>query len=123
MWKDRKMILSIIICGLYLFLAIMGMTLIKSGHEMDSLFSIPFINASLSVRTIIGIVFYGLSFLVFTFYVSKLNIGIVVPTISGLNSVAVAIIGYMVFKENITPGQIVGIALIILGTVFVGVFK
>ena len=121
--KEHKMIITVIICALYIFLVVMGMTLIKSGHSTESIFSIPIIDVSVSIRTFIGILFYGLSFLVFTFYVSRLNIGIVVPIVSGLTGLVVAIIGYVFFKENITPGQFVGVAFIVLGTVLVGVFK
>ena len=123
MWKDSKMMPKILICAVYLILAVIGMTFIKSGHETESFFSIPFFDVSLSVRTLIGILFYGFSFLVFTFYVSKLNIGIVVPVVSGLTCVAIVILGYFLFEEHITPGQFVGIAFIVLGTVLVGAFK
>ena len=121
--KEPKMTTSIIICAVYLLLAVAGMTFIKSGHSTESLFSIPGLGLSLSVRTLIGILFYGCSFLVFTFYVSKLNIGIAIPIISGLNSLAMVAIGYCIFKEHISAGQFAGIGLIVLGTVIVGIFK
>ncbi len=114
---------TIMICVLYLLLATAGMVLIKSGHNTESLFTVPVLNVSLSLRTIIGIMFYGFSFLVFTFYVTKLSIGIILPVISGINSVIVVILGYMVFKERITMGQFAGIALIVVGTALVGIFK
>lgn len=59
----------------------------------------------------------------FTFYVSRLSIGIVLPILSGFASVIMVIIGYMIFKERITTGQFAGIALIVVGTVLVGIFK
>ncbi len=121
--KDNIMISTILVCTLYLLLASVGMILIKSGHNTESIFIIPFINVSLSIRIIIGILFYGLSFLVFTFYISKLSIGIVLPILSGFNSVIFVVIGYLIFKEHITTGQFAGIALIVTGTVFVGIFK
>ncbi|MCR5473596.1 MAG: hypothetical protein K6F28_00180 [Lachnospiraceae bacterium] len=114
---------TIVLCGVYLLLAVAGMTFIKSGHNSESVINLSVIGASLSVRTIMGIVFYGLSFMIFVFYVSKLNIGIVIPLISGLNSMAVVIIGYYIFKEQITIGQYIGIAFIILGTVLIGIYK
>ncbi len=117
------MILNIIVCVLYLMFAVAGVTFIKSGHSAETFFKFPFGGLPLSGRTIIGILFYGISFLLFVFYVSKLKIGIAIPVISGLNCVAVVAIGYLVFKERITIGQFVGITLIVLGTVLVGVFK
>lgn len=121
--KDNNMTSIIIICTLYLLLAVTGMTLIKIGHGSENLFSISAINISISACSLLGVLFYGLSFLIFVFYISKLNIGIIIPVISGLNCVAIAIIGYKFFKESITTGQFVGISLIIIGTVLVGVFK
>ena len=123
MVEGKNMISTIMICALYLLLAATGMILIKSGHNAGGILTIPLINIVLSARIIVGILFYGLSFLVFTFYVSKLSIGLVIPILSGLNSVIMVFIGCIIFEEYITTGQYVGIALIVVGTVLVGIFK
>ncbi len=123
MRKDYNMTSTITICSLYLLLSVVGMTFIKSGHDANSIISIPGTELSLSFRTIIGILFYGVSFLVFTFYVSRLNIGIVIPIVSGIFCLLITVIGVFVFKEKINIGQFAGIALIIAGTIIVGVFK
>ena len=121
--KDHNMTSTVLICAVYLLLSLAGVTFLKSGHSTEALFTIPLVGVSVSVRTIIGILFYGLSFLVFTFYVSRLNIGIVIPMVSGLFCCAIVAIGYLYFDEHISAGQFVGIALVILGTIIVGVFK
>ncbi len=114
---------TVVVCAVYLLLSLAGVTFIKSGHNTESILEIPGIGLSLSLRTVIGIIFYGLSFLVFVFWVSKLNIGIVIPVVSGLFCCAVTAIGYFVFKENISIGQLAGISLIIIGTFIVGAVK
>ena len=118
-----KMTSTVIICAVYLLLSLAGVTLIKSGQGAESFFEIPRIGVSLSVRTVIGILFYGLSFLVFVFFVSKLSIGIVIPVVSGLFCCAITVIGYFVFSEHISVGQLTGITLIIIGTFIVGAVK
>jgi small multidrug resistance pump len=123
MVKGKTMTSIILVCALYLLLAAVGMVLIKSGHSAKSILTIPYLNVSLSVRIILGILFYGMSFLVFTFYISRLNIGIAIPLLSGFGSVIMVIIGYLLFKEHITTGQFAGIGLIVVGTVLVGIFK
>lgn len=123
MGKGCKMLVSIVTCTLYVLFAVAGMAFIKSGHTTESICTIPVLDVSVSMQTLLGILLYGLSFVLFVFYVSKLNIGIIVPVLSGLTCIATVAVGYMIFKENITPGQFVGIAIIIIGTVLVGVFR
>ena len=58
---------TVVVCAVYLLLSLAGVTFIKSGHNTESILEIPGIGLSLSLRTVIGIIFYGLSFLVFGF--------------------------------------------------------
>ena len=114
---------TILICILYLFFTLMGMSLIKAGYDSPALFQIPLINVGVSVRLLIGIIFYGLSFLTFVLFVSRLKISVAIPVVSGIYCVFTVIVGYYFFHERITAGQIVGIAMVIIGTVLVGIFK
>ena len=120
MWKEHKMTLNVLICAIYLAFTVIGVAFVKSGHGKEAILEIRSIGFSLSLYTLVGILFYGLSFLLFIFFVSKLKIAIVVPVISGISNVCIVILGYMFFKERISMGQFAGIALIIIGTVLVG---
>lgn len=116
------MIKTVVICIIYLLLAVSGMTFIKMGHLSPPFFSLKYLDISLSVKTIMGIFLYVCSYLVFVFYVSRLQISKIIPIISGLSTCLTVMIGLLIFKENISLIQYVGIALIIAGTMLVGAF-
>ena len=111
-----------LICFLYLFSALSGMTLIKLGHESVSGLKIPLLGF-MSFKVIIGMFLYATSFLIFVFFISKMKISVVVPIVSGLYCIFVMAIGILIFKEKITVWQMIGVVLISLGTVIVGVLK
>ncbi len=112
---------TIVICTIYLFFSLTGMSLIKAGYDSPALFQIPIINMGVSIKLLIGIVFYGLSFLTFVFFVSRLKISVAIPVVSGIYCCLTVLVGYFLFNEKITVGQLFGIALVILGTVVIGI--
>ena len=112
----------LLVSTVYLAFALSGMTMIKMGHDSVNGIKIPLIGM-ISIKTMIGIILYGLGFLVFVFFVSKLKVSVVIPVVSGIYSGVVAVIGVLVFREKLTIGQIIGIVLVVLGTIVVGVFK
>lgn len=120
--KADEVVYSVIICLVYLALALIGMTMIKLGHGGAKGIKIPVVGF-ISIKLIIGLFFYVFSFLLFVFFVSKMKISVVLPIISGVNCALTAVIGVLVFKESVTILQIFGIAFIAIGTVLVGMFK
>ncbi len=113
----------ILICAVYLALSLSGMTMIKYGHQAPATITIPVIGIKLAWQIIAGIMMYGCSFLIFVLVISSLQISIVIPLVSGMASLFTTVVGLMLFKEKITPGQGVGIALVLIGTFLIGVFK
>ena len=120
--KMSEFIYTVSVCSLYLALGLFGMTLIKFGHESINGVKIPVLGV-VSLKLIIGMFFYAISFLVFVFFVSKMRIAVVVPIISGLHCALTAVIGILIFKERITVWQIIGIVMIVVGTLLVGMLK
>ncbi|MBC2425350.1 SMR family transporter, partial [Clostridium beijerinckii] len=64
------------------------------------------------------IISYGLSFLLWIKVLSKVELSYAYPMVS-LGYVLVMLFSYFIFKENITPLRILGIAFIILGVILV----
>lgn len=120
--KVSDIVYILLVSTVYLAFALSGMTMIKMGHDSVNGIKIPLIGM-ISIKTMIGIILYGLGFLVFVFFVSKLKVSVVIPVVSGIYSGVVAVIGVLVFREKLTIGQIIGIVLVVLGTIVVGVFK
>ncbi len=120
--KVSDILYIFIICTIYLAFALSGMTMIKLGHDSLGGIKIPLLGM-ISMKMLLGIVLYGLGFLVFVFFVSRLKVSVVVPVVSGIYSGVVAIIGVAIFHEKLTFGQVVGIILVVLGTIVLGIFK
>lgn len=114
---------TILICAVYIFITLTGMTLIKSGYSCDPLFQVPAIGVGISLRTLAGILLYGVSFLIYTLFISRLKISIAMPIVSGLHCALTVVVGMLIFHENVSKGQIIGIALIVTGTILVGVLE
>lgn len=100
----------------------MGMTLVKlGGQDKNALIHVNTI--VVSYKTLIGIFSYGLSFLIYTFVISRMQISLAIPVLSALNSCAMVIIGIAIFKEQLTHGQMVGIIIVSIGVLIIGVFS
>ncbi len=110
---------------LYVVLAVAGMTLIKYGtsESAKAFFTISRLNFSVSKELLLGIICYGISFLMFMFAISKSKISIVIPVLSGIVNLAIIVTGIIIFKESIIKQQLLGALLIIIGTFLIGIAK
>jgi small multidrug resistance pump len=63
------------------------------------------------------VVFYVLSLGIFTLTVKKIDVGVAYAIWSGVGTAAIAIIGFLAFKEPVTTAKIVFLVLIIVGAV------
>lgn len=88
-----------------------GQILLKSGAASED-----FMAQILNPATILGLVCYGLSFVGFIFAIRNIPLAVAGPT-SALTYVAGAVAGVLLFKEVLSPAQIGGIALVIVGVV------
>ena len=79
-------------------------------------------NFTKMIPTVTLSMFYLLAFYLLTFVVNKLPIAIVYATWSGLGIFTIAILGYVLFKQNLSWQAIIGLFLIILGVVLVNSF-
>ncbi len=113
---------EIAFCVTYMLLSLAGMTFIKMGGH-SSIYGIKIFNFIISIKTVIGIFFYGLSFLLYTFVISKMQLSIIIPIITAINTCAIVIIGILIFKEIVNLGQTVGIAIVIVGVFVMGFFS
>lgn len=114
---------NICICIIYLLLTLTGTTLIKMGGQSQTynIHISPFL--SFSPMTIAGIFFYGLSFLIYTFLISKMQISITMPVISATYSCALVVIGIILFKEVVNSGQLIGLGIIAIGILILGIWS
>ncbi|MDP3995692.1 MAG: SMR family transporter [bacterium] len=64
---------------------------------------------------LIGIFLFGVSFLFWLFIISKLQINIAYPVVLSTEVALVTVISYFLFKEYLSPIQVLGIAVIVTG--------
>lgn len=69
------------------------------------------------IPSILIFVFYGLSFTALTYSLKKIDLSIAYALWSGIGTGLIVIIGFVYFKEQITPLKLASIALIMLGVI------
>lgn len=106
---------------LYIIFAVGGSTLIKYGgiSKIASLFTVPVVNVSISIISLLGIICYGLSFLFYIFLLNKLELSLLSPITIGVVYVMLMITAVIVFHEQFTPAKIIGCVLILIGVMLV----
>ncbi|MFL0195887.1 SMR family transporter [Clostridium sp. WILCCON 0269] len=106
------------------FLGAIGQVLVKYGAgNLELNFTIKYLMPSIlsilkSVPVMLGIISYGLSFLLWIKVLSKMELSYAYPMVS-LGYVVTMIFSYFIFKENISFVRILGVAFIILGVILV----
>lgn len=114
-----------LILFLYALTSSLGLILLKLGSRAGALieFENYKLHFNLGLYTIGGIVLYGLSFLIYTYLVSKNDLGYIIPISTALVYVFIFLASYVIFKEAFTAAKIVGICLIFGGIVFLSLNK
>ncbi len=113
---------KVICIALYIFLYLSGLILMKLGvNTGEFVLNQGTLTFSINVISLLGLVCYILSFLVFTSIVVKFDLSYIVPLTSGVVQVLTLISGFIIFKENISIKGIIGAILIITGIVIMNV--
>ena len=113
---------KILLVLMYVFLTIAGLVLMKCGKNTGSvaieqgsiLFSINWIS-------LLGLISYILSFLLFTRIVVKFNLSFIVPITAGIVQVLTLVFGIILFNETISVLSIIGVFLVICGIVLMNI--
>lgn len=94
-----------------------ALILLKLGSQSGSLVAVTDgkFNLNLNLLSTGGLFFYGVSFLVYTYLISKFDLGYIIPLTTALVYVIIFIASYFIFKEPFTFVKILAIALILIG--------
>jgi len=104
-----------LLCGIYLILSVAGLTFMKLG-AMDSeniLFSV--FNISFTWKSILGYLFYAISFLIYSVVITKFDLSYIIPIVGGIANVMVLLVGVGVLNEVISGKSLLGTGFIIVG--------
>lgn len=102
----------------YVLLSTLGLLLIKLGGN-GTMFALEpqTISMQIDFRYAIGLACYILSFLLFTVILSKRELSWIYPVSAGIINIVSVILGVAVLKETVSSTEIVGITLVIAGTI------
>ena len=116
--KGSKKIMKIVLIGIYLFMTVAGLVLMKYGKNPGSI-KVADGNISFGVSFIsgIGLLCYIISFVLFTRIVIMFDLSYIYPITTGIVQILSLIASKLVFKENITIQALVGACLVIVGIV------
>lgn len=111
--------MEVMIVIIYLLLSTGGLIAIKYGAD-SVVFKVNqgMVNFSINFISLIGLILYISSFLIFTFViVKKYNLTYIMPILTGASQILILISGFLVFKEKVSNFGILGIALVLVGIV------
>lgn len=116
---------NIIFIALYVLATSSGLILLKLSTASG--FPVALVDGRLSFNfnllSVIGIVLYGLSFLLYFYLISKFNLGYIIPLTTALVYIMIFVASYFVFHEVFTILKITGITLIIGGLILLNLGK
>lgn len=114
--------INILLFFIYVILSSTGLILFKLGAINPNInFSIFNLSLNFSLKSIIGILCYGASFIIWMIIVSRINLTIAMPLSVAIVNTLVVIESCIFLKEKITLVQIIGIFVIILGVSLISI--
>lgn len=101
---------------IYVILSSSGLVLFKLGTMGPG---ISILGIKLTIRMILGVFCYGLSFLLWLYIVSKINLTFAMPLSVALVNTLVVVESCIFLKEKINIQQGIGIFIIVLGVMII----
>lgn len=108
---------------LYILITSSALIVLKLGSKDGALAQMidgrPHLN--LTLYTVTGVILYGLSFLVYTYLLSKYDLGYIIPLTTALVYIVIFTASFIIFKESFTLVKVLGITLILAGLAMLNV--
>lgn len=108
---------QIITLAVYIFFTISGLILIKLGGVQQLTISSGNILLKLDIKTLLGILCYLVSFIVYVLLISKFQLSYIMPLTTGLVYIFVLITSVIFLNEKIDISQWVGAGVILIGII------
>lgn len=103
----------------YVILSSSGIILFKLGSSDLSIKLLDNqLNMNFPLLSIVGLLCYMVSFVLWMIIISKSDVHIIVPLGLGLTNILILVGSAVVLKESISMMSIIGFALILVGTIF-----
>ena len=107
------------IIGAYVVATAGGLVLLKLGTSNTGLFSLidGKMIFNINLLTVLGVLLYGISFIIYITLISRFSLGYIVPLTTALVYILVFFASFAVFKESFSLMKIVAIVFIIGGVI------
>ena len=114
--RKRSNIMKFILVGIYVILTLSGLVLMKLGGNPGSFSMVEGnINFGISPISLIGLICYICSFLLFTRIVVMFDLSYIMPLTTAIVQILTLVAAKVVFKENFTTQGIIGASIVIIG--------
>lgn len=115
--------MSIILIALYVLTTSGGLILLKLGTTtgLPVSFIDNAVKFNLNIYSILGLLFYGLSFVLYIYLVSKFDLGYIIPLTTALVYALIFTASFFIFHEVFTILKIAAISLIITGVILLNI--
>lgn len=116
--------MKFILVGIYLILTLSGLIFMKLGGN-SGVFSMENSNIVFNINwiSLIGLVCYLCSFILFTKIVITFDLSYILPIVTGIVQIATLIASKVIFKETLTTHGIIGASIIIIGIIIMNLPK
>lgn len=112
----------IILFFVYLFCTVGGLTLVKVGANNNAFaLNSSYFDLSLSFTTIIGLVLYIVSFIMWIIIIQKYNLSYIQPIALGLSNILIIAASIFILGESIGLFQWLGIGCILGGVILMNI--
>lgn len=117
--------MQIVTIILYAAISVTGLTLVKLGSGNPLSFSLGQAGFSFSAGwvTLLGLLLYVISFLIYMTLVAKNNLTYLTPVSSAVVYILTTLVSLIVFRENMAPLQWIGWTLILVGAFLMNLHK
>ena len=116
--------MSKIIISLYVIVTSLALITIKLGSTKENIFGVfQKLPINVNFYTIVGILLYGVSFLLYIYLISKNELGFIIPLTTALVYILIFIASFLIFKEPFGTLKVLGIAFILCGLVLLNLNK
>lgn len=117
--------MSIILIAAYVVATSMGLIFIKLGSASSAPLAIieHALKFNINFFNVAGILLYGFSFILYTYLISKFDLGYIIPVTTALVYSIIFVASYFIFHETFTIIKIAAISLIIFGVILLNLNK
>lgn len=121
---NRRSTVKLVLVLVYLVFSILGLILMKKGGNAGSLgFSNGNVGLSVNIISFVGLIFYIISFLLYTKVVTTFDLSYIIPIITGVSQILILLASWSILKETISKQGIIGAIIIIIGILVMNIKK